>query len=134
MSDLLHHLVKSCSESQPFTDLSVNVVTRLQACMASGDKLHRLPSAAQGIMWRSFHKLRNNKELKQLWGNFVDTVEVPEAVLKESHLALQLTLDRVLKKLIEIKARALEKPVRDAAVIPLSICEKKMQFNTWQGM
>ena len=29
VSELLHHLVKSRSRSQPFTDLSVNVVTRL---------------------------------------------------------------------------------------------------------
>ena len=87
--------------------------------MVSGDRLHRLPSAAQRLMWRSFHKLCNSNEFKQLWSNFLDTANVPE-----SNMALQLLLDRVLKKLIEIKARPLEKPDIDAAVVPLSVREK----------
>ena len=73
-------------------------------CIVSGYK-HKLPSAAQSSMWSTFHQLRVSQEMKQIWVVFVST-HLPESCRQESELALQLLLDRLLKKLLHNKADA----------------------------
>lgn len=73
----------------------------------SGDK-HKLPSAAQGQVWSMFHKLRNSPKVNRAWCSFVTTIEAPEPCQVESQLALQLLMDRVLKKVLKNKANVVE--------------------------
>ena len=41
------------------TEIAVSLVTKFHTCIISGEK-RRLPSAVQGCVWSSFHKLRNS--------------------------------------------------------------------------
>ena len=75
------------------TDVCTYLISQLYRCIAAGDQC-KLPSTAKGHMWSSFHKLRNSSEISRVW----QTLHIqPEA---ESHLWLQLIMDRLLKQLI----------------------------------
>ena len=75
----------------------------------------------QGCVWSSFHKLRNSDGINQCWT--VTVLKAPEPCQLESQLALQLLIDRVLKKMLKNKADAIEQPSK-SKVVPLTIREK----------
>ena len=104
--EILHYLEKHC-DRPIFTEIAVTVITKLQSCIDSGNK-YKLPSISQGCMWNAFHKLRNSDDMKRVWSTFVAAMEVPQPCCTESQLAMQLMMDRVLKKMIEKRANAME--------------------------
>ena len=85
------------------TEIAVSLVTKLHTCIISGER-RRLPSAVQGCVWSSFHKLRNSDGINQVWTAFMTVLKPPEPCQVESQLALQLLMDRVLKKMLKNKA------------------------------
>ena len=118
---LLRYVEEKCEEIC-MAEISLFLVTKLHTCVVSGDR-HKLPSAAQGCMWNSFHKVRNSDEVNRVWSTFITTIKTPEPFCLESRLALQLLLDRLLKKMIENKAKAVDQR-SSVAVAPLTIREK----------
>ena len=73
-------------------------------------------------MWGAFHKLRNSEEIRWGWGTFVAAIKVPEQCKVESQFALQMLMDRILKKMLENKANATAQHVtNNKAVAPLSM-------------
>ena len=121
----VHELLRYVEEKREevcVTEVALFLVTKLYACLVCGDK-YKLPSVALGCMWSSFHKVRNNDAVSRVWSTFITTIKAPEACCLESHLALQLLMDRVLKKMIENKAKAV-KQLSSVAVAPLTIREK----------
>lgn len=121
VQELLCYIEKMCEEVC-VTEIAVSLVTKLYTCIISGEK-RMLPSAVQGCVWSSFHKLRNSDGINQVWTAFMTMLKAPEPCRVESQLALQLLMDRVLKKMLKNKADAIEQPC-SSEVIPLTIREK----------
>ena len=91
-------------EVEKVAEIAISLISKASGCIISGYK-HKLPSAAQSSVWSTFHQLRGSQEMKQIWGVFVSS-HLPESCRQESELALQLLLDRLLKKLLHSKADA----------------------------
>ena len=106
---------------EKITSIAVPLVTKVSACFDAGNK-HKLPSTAQACVLSTFHQLRGNKELKQMWITSMLQF-IPEQCMKEPHLALQLLMDRILKKLIQNKAEATKHSCEAVAVRPLTSME-----------
>ena len=85
-------------------EVATMLLPRLSQCIAVGSK-HKLPLIAQGAVWSAFHQLRQDEQLNKSWNAFISK-EVPQSCQKESQLAFQLLLDRLLKRLIQNKAQA----------------------------
>ena len=91
-------------EVEKVAQIAILLISKASGCIISGYK-HKLPSAAQSSVWSTFHQLRGSQEMKQIWGVFVSN-HLPESCRQESELAMQLLLDRLLKKLLHNKADA----------------------------
>ena len=91
-------------EAEKVARMAILLISKASGCIVSGYK-HRLSSAAQSSVWSTFHQLRGSQEMKQIWVVFVST-HLPESCRQECELALQLLLDRRLKKLLHNKADA----------------------------
>ena len=96
--EVIHHIERNIGicEGRSFV---AAVVDRVKACLHAGDR-YKLPSAQAGKMWSSFHKLRVDLELRSLWTKFLSCIELPASLCVYSAMALQVVLDRLLKKLI----------------------------------
>ena len=90
-------------EAEKVAQIAILFISKASGCIISGYK-HKLPSAAQSV-FSTFHQFRRSWEMKQIWRVFVST-HLPESCRQESELALQLLLDRLLKKLHNNKADA----------------------------
>lgn len=86
------------------TTVATNLIDRLSVCILAGSKL-KLPSAAQAQVWVSFHQLRCSTDIKQVWKECVPEIS---RSLREVNLALQLTLDRLLKQMLSVRAKKLK--------------------------
>jgi len=75
------------------------LVSQLHTCVAASDQC-KVPSTAKGHTWSSFHKLRNGSEISRVW----QTLNIQREA--ESHLRLQLVVDRLLKQLISNRVKA----------------------------
>jgi len=113
---LLDELLKM--EHMQLADISLKLISTAYSCVLSGAK-HRLPSASQGTMWKTFHQLRNSEHIRVLWENFIT---VTNCVSIEVHLALQLLLDRILKAILRNLAKSLA--ATSVAESPLTQREK----------
>jgi len=79
-------------------NIATLLVLESKKCLLIGKK-HKLPSVAQAAVWSSFHQLRQRQDILQAWAEFIKG-NIPVANLTEHKLALQLILDRMLKKII----------------------------------
>lgn len=79
----------------------------LTVCFTEAAK-HRLPSTAQASVWSTFHKLRRSKHVTDQWNSFVTSHLPSEESAEESHLGMQMLLDRMLKQLIKSEIGAPE--------------------------
>ena len=61
-------------------EIAVSLVAKLYI---SGEKC-MLPSAVQGCVWSSFHKLRNSDSINQVWTAFMTVLKAPEPCRVES--------------------------------------------------
>lgn len=118
--DLLIYIEQNCQNQ--VTDIAVFLVAKLHQCITAGKK-HRLPSASHGCIWRAFHELRNNGEVRESWNTFMSMAIIPKRLQKETQFALQLIMDRILKKMLENKANAIESH-KTVAVTPLTMQER----------
>ena len=87
---------------EEITDVAMLLVSKVNGCLTAGCKL-KLPSAAQASVWSTFHQLCGSQQIKQGWEMFI-SAHFSESHRKEPELALQLLLDRVLKRLLWNKA------------------------------
>ena len=85
------------------TTVAVKLLTEVYSCITAA-KRHKLPSAVQASIWSAFHLVRCSKPVTQAWSNF--THHFPPQYLGEKNLALQVMLDRILKKIIRNEAEA----------------------------
>lgn len=90
------------TEQDKIASIAVPIVNMVHSCLVAGKK-HKLPSASEASVWSTFHNLRQSHPLKLVWSTFVSN-EIPEPHNGESEVALQLIVDRLLKKLIKNKA------------------------------
>ena len=103
--EVLLNFLKSI-ENKSLTDIAISILSNVNNCLIIGST-HVLPSAARGAVWSAFHQLRANDKLKQSWNAFIFT-QVPQDCQQEHPLALQLLLDRVLKRMLANKAKVME--------------------------
>lgn len=99
--------------------VSIALQAEVNQCALSAQKL-RLPSAAATTLWSTFHSLRSSKSIEELWTSGI-IVHVPSRYCTESNLALQLILERMLKKLVADQVKSVG-PYGHVA-IPLTLYE-----------
>ena len=92
------------------------ITSHLDTCLLAGKK-HKLPSVAQGAVWSAFHRLRLKQDIRHAWKSFV-VINLPAPLHNENELALQIVLDRVLKKMISFKANVSKNPAVNSARQP----------------
>lgn len=103
------------------TNIAILVVSESNICLLAG-KRHNLPSVAQAAVWSAFYRLRERKDILQAWTKFIEA-NIPVAHRIEHQLALQVILDRVLKKLIANKSVAVAPATEQHTVQSLTYCE-----------
>ena len=81
--------------SKQFANLAC---TRLSCVIDKSKHKCKLPSAIMG----QFHKIRFDLTLYHQWTTYLAAVDVPPPLMIESSLTLQLLLDRLFKRLINI--------------------------------
>ena len=91
-------------EQESVAEIARFLILQMNSCLVAGYR-HKLTSAAQASAWSTFHSLRSSQHVKHTWNAFI-SAQVPQSHQKEPQLALQLLMDRVLKRLIENKAKA----------------------------
>lgn len=103
--------------------IAVRIISELDSCLLARKK-HKLPSVAQGAVWSAFHKLRLRQDILHAWNVFIIS-NIPTAALHEQHeLALQIILDRVMKKIIANKAHSINGPSSKTVCIrPMTVYE-----------
>lgn len=84
-------------------EVATVLLPRLNKCIVLGGK-YRLPSSAQAAIWSAFHQLRQDVQIVKFWKEFI-AKKVTQPYQQEPLLALQLLLDRMLKMLIQNKAK-----------------------------
>ena len=90
------------SKRAEVSEIALILISKTYYCLTAGCR-HKLPSASQAAVWSTFHELRRNREVKDVWGKFV-SAHIPESCRQESELAFQLIIDRLLKRLLHKKA------------------------------
>ena len=111
-------------EQESVAEIARFLILQMNSCLVAGYR-HKLTSAAQASVWSTFHSLRSSQHVKHTWNAFI-SAQVPQSHQKEPQLALQLLLDRVLKRLIENKAKATRQHTESSAassVRPLTALE-----------
>ena len=117
--DLLQYLEQA--EHGQLVDISIHLIDKINSCITVSH--NRMPSSAQGSMWSAFHQLRSGSEIQRVWCRYVARSIPPHVNCEESQLVLQLLLDRILKKLLENKAKASKKYEISDDVRPLTSLE-----------
>ena len=100
-------------------ELATMLLSRIYKCIALGSQ-HSLPSSAQATVWSTFHQTQQDLQLKQCWDTFIST-KVPLPHQEEPQLALQLLLDRLVKKVIQNRSQQM--CVSSDSVRPLTAME-----------
>ena len=103
------------------TSVCTYLISQVYICIAAGDQ-YKLPSTANGHMWSSFHKMRNSSDIETVW----QSLNLQEA---ESHLCLQLIVDRLMKLLISNRVKA-----RQTTATPKSYTLNKREKNAVRYM
>ena len=93
-------------EKRTLTEIVVLMVSKISSCIFAGKQL-KLPLFVQALMWSRVHQLRCSLETKQAWS--VLMWDVTKTSCHEAHLAQQLLLDGLLKKLLHNQAEIASK-------------------------
>ena len=83
-------------EQESVAEIARFLILQMNSCLVAGYR-HKLTSAAQASVWSTFHSLRSSQHVKHTWNAFI-SAQVPQSHQKEPQLALQLLMDRVLKR------------------------------------
>ena len=124
--ELLNHVLKSVNTYQA-RDFFVAVVSRLEACLRAGDRC-RLPSSKAGRMWSAFHRFRVEPHLKAAWTALLSSIQLPVALRQHSVFALQLVVDRLLKKLISMRNEEQSLSVSRYSLSTLTLREQNIVY------
>ena len=124
--ELINHVLKSVRICQA-RDFFVGVISRLEACLQAGDRC-RLPSSKAGRMWSAFHRFRVEPHLRVNWTTFLSNIQLPDALHMHSVFALQLIVDRLLKKLISLRAEEQSQRVGRNNLSTLTLREKNVVY------
>lgn len=119
---LVEKLLVYLEESQPndsLTGVATSLTSKVYSCIAIGDQ-YKLPSVAQSKIFSAFHKLRTSRDIKEIWS----ALRIPETLVHESHLALQLIVDRLMKQMIANKVKAEQDRSNPQQLFPLNHREK----------
>jgi hypothetical protein len=92
-------------EENHLLEISSFLIAQMTICLQEAGK-HKLPSTAKASVWSSFHRLRESKQIADKWSRFIDTL--PSTLELEPSLSPQLILDRIIKKLINNSAEAIQ--------------------------
>ena len=101
MIEVINILIKSVSTCES-RDFLVGLISKLEACLQAGDRC-QLPSSKAARVWSAFHRLRVDPGLRVAWTNFLSSIHLPVTLQVHSAFALQLVVDRLLKKLISMR-------------------------------
>ena len=117
------YTMENMGSNEQFTSFSVHLVQAAYSCISSASQ-QKLPTAAQGTLWTSFHHVRCSEELQRVWDVFV-TQFPDQTQCQESDFVLQLLIDRTMKMLLLNKAKT-EKSSETATrnVRPLTCLEQ----------
>lgn len=108
-------------EAGSVASIAILLVSENNTCLLSG-KRHKLPSIAQAAVWSAFNQMRGRQDILQTWTVFIKA-NIPVAHHVEHELALQVILDRMLKKIIANKSMAAAATKPDSAIKALSYSE-----------
>lgn len=112
--------MENMESSEHLTNFSVYLIQRVYSCITSANR-QKLPTAAQGTLWASFHQMRCGKEIWSVWSTFV--MQFPDQTQCQGfHFVLQLLIDRTMKMLLENTAKSGETAMRN--VRPLTSLER----------
>ena len=89
---LLQHIMQL-----DLSNISVFLLSQLSECITSSKKRHLLPSLTQSAMWNAFHRLRGGEDVLHAWNKFLAPCPAEH---QECNLAMQLVLDRGLKRML----------------------------------
>ena len=117
---LLIYIEQHCQDH--VTDFAVFLVAKLNVCTACGKK-HRFPSASHGCIWSAFYELRNSAEVKDTWMTLMSMAKLPKFLQKESQFALQIIMDRIIKKILANEANSMQDQ-ETAPITPLTMLER----------
>ena len=109
MLDYIHHL-----DDGRISSIATVIVSKLSTCLLAGER-HVLTSVAFGAVWSAFHKMRDSREIVDAWSAFV-TSNIPATHCREQGLALQIFLDRIVKKLIANEAASKQQGLQGNAM------------------
>lgn len=100
----LHHLLSHIMnmDDTVVDDVSIRLTSAVSGCVTASKK-QKLPSTACAALWSAFHRMRTSKHVEQIWSCLMG--HIPDELHIENRLALQLILDRVMKKLLENEAK-----------------------------
>ena len=101
MIEVINFLIMSVSTCET-RDFLVGLISKLEACLRAGDRC-QLPSSKAARVWSSFHRLRVDPDLRVAWANYLSSIHLPATLQAQSAFALQLVVDRLLKKLISMR-------------------------------
>lgn len=105
----------------------IAVASRLEACMRAGDRC-RLPASKAGRMWSAFHQFRVEPHLRVSWTSFLASIELPVSLHQHSVLALQLVVNRWLKKFISMKNEEHSQRVSGNRLSTLTLREQNIVY------
>lgn len=126
VTEILNYVLRSVNTRQA-RDFFVAVASRLEACMRAGDRC-RLPSSKAGRMWSAFHQFRVEPHLRVSWTSFLASIELPVSLHQHSILALQLVVNRWLKKFISMKNEEHSQRVSGNRLSTLTLREQNIVY------
>ena len=126
MIEVINILIKSVSmcESRYFL---VGLISKLEACLQAGDRC-QLPSSKAARVWSAFHRLRVDQGLRVAWTIFLSSIHLPVTLQVHSTFALQLVVDRLLKKLISMRNDDQSQRAGKANLLTLTLQEQNVLY------
>ena len=141
MIEVINFLIKSVATCET-RDFLVGLISKLEACLRAGDRC-QLPSSKAARVWSSFHRLRVDPDLRVAWANFLSSIHLPVTLRVHSVFALQLVVDRLLKKLISMRMddqlqtvgktnlSTLTLREQNVSIVTVTVCAKRSR-EVWQ--
>ena len=126
MIEVINILIKNVSTCES-RDFLVGLVSKLEACLQAGDRC-QLPSSKAARVWSAFHQLRD-PGLRVARTNFLSSIRLPVTLQVHSVFALQLVVDRLLKKSISMRNNDQSQRAGKVNLSTLTLWEPKVVYD-----
>ena len=123
MMEVINFLIKSVSTCY----FLVGLFSKLEACLQAGDRC-QLPSSKAARVWSAFYRLQD-PGLRVARTNFLSSIHLPVTLQVHSVFALQLVVDRLLKKLISMRNNDQSQRVGKVNLSTLTLWEQKVVYD-----